>query len=180
MRRPRTAWLGEGGQSLIELAILLPVYMALFIGVFYFSLRSMNQARAAMAARAGAWYGSVGHYDKVEQHVQMFFPDTKDIHVSKSKPRVDPGSHFIGSLVNLLLANALDQNVRADATYTQPPFPWAAAATPGARFRGQDDLAFMQQAQSNQTMTAVFIARDDYWNNVNSFLNKVIGNIFHW
>lgn len=165
--------MGEKGQAMIEAAIVLPVYLALFIGVFYFSLRSMNQGRAAMAARHGAWAGSKGHYDKVEQRVRMFFPATNQVRVSKAKVEVDPGSRFIGSLVNLLSADTLKENVSVTVTYVEPPFPYAAPDPQRDHL-----LDFMARTATNAPVTVVFCERGDCWNNTYTFIEKIIGNIF--
>ena len=165
--------LGQKGQAMIEAAIVLPVYLALFIGIFYFSLRSMNQGRAAMAARHGAWAGSKGHYDKVERRVQMFFTGTNQVRVAKSKVQVDPGSRFIGSLVNLLSADTLKENVSVTASYAEPPFYYAA---PDPSRDGL--LDFMTQTATNAPVTVVFCERGDCWNNTYDFIKRIIGNIF--
>lgn len=163
------------GQAMLEAAIVLPVLLSIFIALFYFSLRSMNQARAAMAARHGAWSYSIGQGDKVNKRVYAFFADSKQVTVTKKKQELQLGASYVSKLIDLLVGGTLKENSAVTVTYIQPPFPYAAPD------QQKDGLfAFMQKTVKNEPVKVVFCDRTDYWQNTNKLLLKILGNIFKY
>lgn len=55
----RTAWERQEGQSLVEFALILPVFLILLFGVIEFGLLLYNQHVITNASREGARYGIV-------------------------------------------------------------------------------------------------------------------------
>lgn len=85
-KHARMRW--DSGQAMVESALMLPVYILLFIGIVDFGTRSYSQARAAMAARHGAWLGVNGRYSSIESGVKRFFRDGANVKVVKSNPNL--------------------------------------------------------------------------------------------
>jgi Flp pilus assembly protein TadG len=55
------AWLREGGQSLVEFCLVMPLFMILVFGVIDFGMGLRAYITAAQAAREGARYAAVGN-----------------------------------------------------------------------------------------------------------------------
>jgi len=165
--------LDNRGQAMIEAALMLPVFMSLFVALFYFSLRSEGQVRTAMAARHGAWSYSIGQGSKVEHRVKAFWEGRDQVDISKKKYSVELGVPFLSEFINLFTGGALKENSSVKVAYRQPRFAYAAPDPEKDKL-----FDFMTGEQKNDPIEVIFCDRTDYWKNTNKLLLKIIGNVF--
>ncbi len=181
------------GQAMIEAAILLPVLLVLYILAVDFGLRMENQARAAMAARYGAFLGSSGRYDTLEDEVRAaFFPADAEGQSQKNKNNGDPwytlkidkehkklsdmGSHgggimrilseFLGAAQVILPDDWFDDNVKVTVTYSQKPLGYAPARLlykPGNEGGGGGDKFFLFHTVTTKPLTVYWINYSETW-----------------
>jgi len=78
-RNPKTAH-GKRGQSLVEVAIALPVLVLLLLGTLEFGMALFSYAILRDAAQEGAFYGSFnpGNVEEIENRVRNISPRTED------------------------------------------------------------------------------------------------------
>lgn len=122
-RRSSMGW--DGGQAMIESALVLPIYVLLIIGIIDFGTRSHTLSRMAMAARYGAWLGAHDRYGSIESGVKSFFPANAPIAVSKSKKELALDYH--NALIDYMkfaytcgyTGRSLDKNTSVTLTHTR-------------------------------------------------------------
>lgn len=127
----------DGGQAMIESALVLPIYVLLIIGIIDFGTRSHTLSRMAMAARYGAWLGAHDRYGGIEDGVKSFFPANAPVAVSKSQKEMSLDYH--NALIDYMqfaytcgyTGHSLKKNVSVTLTHTRsklniaPPGPSA-------------------------------------------------------
>lgn len=130
LRRASATRRSERGQSLVELAISLPVLLLILLGVVDFGMAIFSYAILRDAAQEGALYGSFnpGNEAEIENRIRNILPENDDVFYSspvelRDKSKVDVEIDVIGAACQGVTsgpANSIRVNVRYQYNITMP------------------------------------------------------------
>ena len=75
---------GDSGQAMLEACILIPVLLALFLGLWHHAILSQAQTRSLLAARHVAWARATlaASDSELKKYAAPFFPSNTTLHIS--------------------------------------------------------------------------------------------------
>lgn len=131
-------WSDEEGQAMLETALLVPVLLALFLGLWQHVLLESAQTRAFLAARHVAWASSYLHEsDKdAQKRAKAFFPEGADVTVSVNGISTKNEAANLAAQVALVFADPETGKDWSEAKVkaTVPALPYAAPDSPGGQY----------------------------------------------
>lgn len=122
----KSLWQGTNAQGLVEMALVIPVLLLLFMGIFEFGRIFGSYLEASNLAREGARYGAVGQNDmEIEQTLksECVFLDQDELMVSVSPESVD---RIKGSPIEVQVDYALPLIAPFISGLVPNPFPLTA------------------------------------------------------
>lgn len=131
-RRPR---LGDCGQAMLEACVLLPVLLALFLGLWHHALLSQAQTRSILAARHVAWArATLNKSDsELKKYAAPFFPAGTTLHI-KAERQTSTYADYHNNLVSYCATfTAIDNDNQHKITLSAdvPALPFAPPVSPG-------------------------------------------------
>ncbi len=160
---------------MLETAIVLPIFILLFLGIFHFGLRSMNQSRVAMAARYAAWMGGHGNYNNLNNAVTTFLPAATNknswytVNISKKYLSTQTGVSIIDDMLKILPSSLVDQNVQVTLSYSQNKLRYAAPDR-----WDQQEAAFIWTATVTNYSITVDCINNDFWQDMNTVIEDML------
>jgi len=170
----------EDGQAGIETAIVIPVFMAIFLANLYLGIFGLNLHKAQMAARYAAWFENRGDGDGSERAEKAFWAQSiLDANHASVMGGVSPETNvddtsFWAGLLDILatILSFFGGETTRQGRYLMT-FPFAAPGLVANVYQGQ---AFVEMPRVLDT-TCTFLG-DPYCNGVFSLVKNVIDGIF--
>lgn len=132
LRRPR---LGDSGQAMIEACVVIPVLLALFLGLWHHALLSQAQTRSILAARHVAWArATLNKSDsELKKYAAPFFPAGTKLHI-KAERKTSTYADYRNNLISYcatFTAIRNDNQHKITLSADIPALPFAPPVSPG-------------------------------------------------
>ncbi len=134
-RRP-----GDSGQALLEACILIPVLLALFLGLWHYAILSQAQTRSLLAARHVAWARATldtGDND-LKKYAAPFFPSNTTFHIEAERQTSTYAEYYNLLTLYCSIFTIVDNDNQHRITFSAdvPALPFAPPQAPGQYDRG--------------------------------------------
>ena len=134
-RRP-----GDSGQALLEACILIPVLLALFLGLWHYAILSQAQTRSLLAARHVAWARATldtGDND-LKKYAAPFFPSNTTFHIEAERQTSTYAEYYNLLTLYCSVFTIVDNDNQHRITFSAdvPALPFAPPQAPGQHDSG--------------------------------------------
>lgn len=164
---------------MIEAAIMLPVFILLFLTINYFAVRTLSLANAAMGVRFACWMSVKGKSEKdIKTKTAKLFWDGRDkqFELKFYKDSLSSGISVIDEILKFIPVGYLQGNPRVTVQYKQKKFPFAPPGLVGEKQNSRDMSSFMFKEQENAIITCAR-AKSDTWKSVWDLFKNLIPNV---
>ena len=126
---------GDSGQAMLEACILIPVLLALFLGLWHHAILSQAQTRSLLAARHVAWARATlaASDSELKKYAAPFFPSNTTLHISATN-RTSTYAEFRNMLITYCAVFTIvdhDNQYWVSLSADVPALPFAPPQAPG-------------------------------------------------
>ena len=131
---------GDSGQALLEACILIPVLLALFLGLWHYAILSQAQTRSLLAARHVAWARATldtGDND-LKKYAAPFFPSNTTFHIEAERQTSTYAEYYNLLTLYCSVFTIVDNDNQHRITFSAdvPALPFAPPQAPGQHDSG--------------------------------------------
>ncbi len=136
--------LGDSGQAMVEACILIPVLLALFLGLWHHAILSQAQTRSILAARHVAWARATldaGDSD-LKKYAAPFFPANATLHIEAERQTSTYAEYYNMLTFYCSVFTIVDNDNQHKITFSAdvPALPFAPPRSPGQPSSGFMDF----------------------------------------